>query len=172
MINSKTASCIASVTSTSLPAAAAARDLDPFSVDGRLQVWVVEQDRDGWYIIKSFPFGNAFGAGDSGSLVFVTNDGSSSFQWKFIQDAKATTVRCVNRRFPTSVLAAQDGSSLLELVVDNSGPLQRFVSLYLQSIVVLTELGLGGRCSESQERLPILVSRRECTRFHSIHSQR
>jgi hypothetical protein len=110
----------------SVPMANISRDLGAFSVNVRLQVWIVEGDAEGWYIIKSFPFGVALGIGLTPALVVGSNDGTSSYQWKFIQDAKATTVRCVNRRFPSYVLAALDGSGTLQLVLDGATPIQRY----------------------------------------------
>lgn len=84
------------------------RDLEPYSVDARRQIWLLEQNRDGWYIIKSFPFGLALGMEASGSnvkLLCAVNDTSSKFQWKFLQDTLKKTVRCVCRLRPEFALA-------------------------------------------------------------------
>jgi hypothetical protein len=125
-VNNQTNNCITMYDLNSAPTANTPRDLGAFSVNVRLQIWLVEGDAEGWYIIKSFPFGVALGTGSTPALMVGSNDGTSSYQWKFIQDAKATTVRCVNRRFPSYVLAALDGPGTLQLVLDGATPIQRY----------------------------------------------
>jgi hypothetical protein len=125
-VNSQTNNCITMHDRKSVPTANVPRDFGAFSVNVSVQIWLVKGDAEGWYIIKSFPFGVALGTGSTPALMVGSSDGISSYQWKFIQDAKATTVRCVNRRFPSYVLAALDGAGTLQLVLDSATPMQRY----------------------------------------------
>lgn len=87
------------------PPVAVPRDLEPFSVDARRQVWIVEGNRQNWYTVKNFPFGSslAFSAATTSHLVFGVDDGSTSFHWRFLQGTATGTLRLVPRDRPDLV---------------------------------------------------------------------
>jgi hypothetical protein len=64
-VNSQTNNCITMHDRKSVPTANVPRDLGAFSVNIRLQIWLVEGDAERWHIIKSFPFGVALGTGST-----------------------------------------------------------------------------------------------------------
>jgi hypothetical protein len=102
------------------------RDLEPFSVNGRYQVWIVEQNREGWYNIKSFPFGSSleYSDGPASHLISSGDDGSNAFQWKFLQDTATGTLRCVPRLHTN--LALQEANAALSLVSYTGASAQRY----------------------------------------------
>lgn len=75
------------------------RDLEPYSITNRCQLFIIEQYRDGWYGIKSFPFGISL-AIQSQSLSFGTDDGTDNYRWKFLQDVSSSTCQIVNKSRP------------------------------------------------------------------------
>lgn len=96
-----------------------APDLNPYSVVGRLQVWLIEQNREGWYSIKSFPFGLSLGMDTSGptvKLLCALDDTTHKFQWRFVQNTSNGTVRCVCRLRPEFALAP-DATGVLGLTL-------------------------------------------------------
>jgi hypothetical protein len=86
-------------------------------------------NRKNWYIIKNFPFGMslAFNA-STASLIFGTDDGSNSFQWRFLQDTATSTLRIVPRTRPDLAIAP-DANGALSLVSYSSLALQRYSDL-------------------------------------------
>lgn len=111
--NSSTSSVISLAGPTAQPISAA-RDLEPYSTNARCQIWIVQQTRENYYIIKSFPFGLslACSAESTPRLTVGTNDKSHSYQWKFIQDSATNTLRCVPRDRPDLVVAPDTSSNL------------------------------------------------------------
>jgi hypothetical protein len=57
---------------------------------------------DGWYIIKSFPYGKCLGF--QSSLVCASDDKSDAFRWKFVQDP-AGKIRCVTKQDVSKALS-------------------------------------------------------------------
>ena len=87
-------------------------------------------NRDNWFTIKSFPFGMSLAFNDSASsLVFGSDDGSISFQWKFLQDTATGTMRIVPRNRPNIVIAP-DLNNALSLVSYSGLPLQRYSDIH------------------------------------------
>jgi hypothetical protein len=131
--NSSTSNVIAMASPITTPVAMP-RDLEAFSINGRLQVWIVEQNRENWYKLKNFAFGVSLSASTDPTphLISGVDDGSNSFQWKFLQDTASSTLRCVPRSRQDLALAS-DANGILSLVTYSGDPIQRFV-LYFVSI--------------------------------------
>jgi hypothetical protein len=108
--NSSTSSVVTLPTQKSLPTLSI-QDLAPYSTSARTQLWIIEQTRDSWYIIKSFPYGLCLGSNKT-VLVCTPDDGSDTFRWKFIQD-KAGNVRCMTKTNATFALSSAQGLSVV-----------------------------------------------------------
>ena len=87
------------------------RDLSPYSTSSRTQLWIIEQTRDGWYVIKSFPYGASLGY--EKSLICSTDDASDNFRWGFIQDISGN-IRCVAKTNVMLALSAMESLDVLQ----------------------------------------------------------
>ncbi|MCJ1388760.1 hypothetical protein MMC18_001609 [Xylographa bjoerkii] len=123
------------------------RDLAAFSLNFAQEVWIVEQDRQGWSVIKHMTYGLALClapvpavslpvpagskvvttpavvSGDVGRdhaplmLTLKLPDDGHMFQWKFLTVPGSTDVKILNRMQPGLVLAKSHSSSDVEMVI-------------------------------------------------------